>query len=465
MISLGRRAFLLGLGGALAACASRSDGDDPDGASALATSTRKKSDPILVLGAGISGLAAARRLTERGFTHVTVLEARDRLGGRLATDRTLGLPFDMGGAWAHHAGSANPIIGLLASANVETTKTSWDKVALYDAEKGALSDAARDAAEADFEKILNRVATKIRAANGKGPYGSFLTPEVDARFASASDRRLARWLRAFYVENEYAADVGDIDATEFADYDQVSHAENDRFVAGGYDRAIELLARGLDVRTGEVCREVSTTATGVTVTTAKSRYDAAAVIVTLPVGVLRSGSVVFKPGLPEDKMRAIDTLGVGDFEKVVLLFDEAFWPEAPHAFGFASRDPGDAPLIVNGGVAAGAPALVAMFSGEAARALGRQSDAAARDRVQNQLKTMFGTTRTPVGFLRTRWHDDPFARGAYTYPATSHTDADVRALAKPVDQRLYFAGEATDSAAYSYVHGAYASGIRAANEI
>ena len=146
---LGRRAFLMGLGGALAACASR-PGDDESDDSALATSARKKTDPIVVLGAGISGLAAARRLTERGFTNVTVLEARDRLGGRLSTDRSLGMPFDLGGAWAHHAGSANPIVDLLAQANVETTKTSWDKIALYDAARGAIADAALNSAEADF---------------------------------------------------------------------------------------------------------------------------------------------------------------------------------------------------------------------------------------------------------------------------------------------------------------------------
>ena len=309
------------------------------------------------------------------------------------------------------------------------------------------------------------MATKIRAAHGAGPYASFLSPELDARYATKDDRRLAAWLRAFYIENEYAADVGDIDATEFANYDQVSHAENDRFVAGGYDRVIALLARGLDVRTGEACRKVTTTASGVTVITDKARYDAAAVIVTLPVGVLRSGSVTFEPGLPDDKRRAIETLGVGDFEKVALLFDEAFWPRDPHAFGFASGDANDAPLLVNGVAAAGAPAIVAMFSGRAARALSNQSDTAARDRVLAQLKTMFGTVRAPVGVLRTRWHDDPFARGAYTYPATATTDTDVAALARPIDKRLYWAGEATDTKAYSYVHGAYASGLRAANEI
>ena len=95
MHSLGRRAFLLGMAGALAACASRPGDDGPESDdSALDTSTRKKTDPIVVLGAGISGLAAARRLTERGFSNVIVIEARERLGGRLSTDRSLGVPFE-----------------------------------------------------------------------------------------------------------------------------------------------------------------------------------------------------------------------------------------------------------------------------------------------------------------------------------------------------------------------------------
>lgn len=470
MRNLGRRSFLHALGAALGSslvgCATPSE-DDAASASAATTERRLPAGaPIVVLGAGISGLSAARRLKDRGYANVVVLEARSRIGGRMCTDRSLGMPFDLGAAWVHYATASNPLVGLLANAGVETRRTGWDELTLYDAERGAISSSDRDAAESDYEAILNQVARAVRATTPARSLASVLDPLVEAKFAGADRSRLASWLRGFYIENEYAADAAEITAWEFNDYDKRAHAENDRFVSGGYDRMLAALASGLDVRLGEVCRRVRTTSPGVTVETDGGVHEAAAVVVTLPVGVLRSGSITFEPGLPDAKQRAIDALGVGDFEKVVMLFDRVRWPARPHAFGFASSAQGVSPLLVNAQVAAGVPAIVAMFSGQAARDVSSSSDETLAARVLGQLRTMFGPSLpAPLRMLRTKWHDDPFARGAYTYPATPQHDACVEALASSVDHRLFFAGEATDSKSYSYAHGAYASGIRAANEL
>jgi monoamine oxidase len=468
MFPLARRSFLAALGSALAGCAAPSNEDlDADGERAAEVRRGpSRTAPVLVLGAGMSGLAAARRLKERGFTDVRVLEARARIGGRMFTDRSLGAPFDLGAAWVHKAGASNPIAAMIAREGIETRPTSWDRIGLYDAERGAVADAERDRADADFDGLLSELARKIRAAGKRGSVGEHLAPLVAAKFTGPARARLAGWLRALYIENEYAADVGEIAAAEFANYDRVSHAENDLFVAGGYDRLLDRLASGLDVRLGEVCKRVRVTEGGVSVETERARYEAAAVVVTLPVGVLRSGAIAFEPGLPAAKRRAIERLGVGDFEKVVALFDRPFWPTGPHAFGFASADRAAAPIVVNAHAAAGVPALVATFSGAAARDVSGKADDVLAARVVSQLRAMFGPgVPTPRGILRTRWHDDPFARGAYTYPATEDADALVAALATPVEGRLFFAGEATDADNYSFVHGAYASGIRAANEI
>lgn len=470
--ALGRRSFLHGFGSVLGAalaptlvgCGATSS-DDADSASAAATASRfRHGAPIVVLGAGISGLAAARRLKKRGFTNVRVLEARDRIGGRMCTDRSLGKPFDLGAAWVHHADASNPLLGLLASAGVETRRTDWDELALYDAERGAVSTAERNAVEEEYETILDVLARRIRATSTAASLGALLTPLVNAEFTGAPRVRLANWLRGFYIENNYGADVGDIAAWNFDESER--DKENDRFVSGGYDRMIAALANGLDIRLGEVCRRIRTTTAGVTIETSAGSYDVAALVVTLPVGVLRSGSITFEPALPDSKQAAIHSLGIGDFEKVVVLFDEVFWPAKPNAFGYASADPAVSPLLVNAHAAAGIPAIIAMFSGSAARSVAASSDTAVRRQVMAQLRSMFGdAVPTPRGVLRTRWHDDPFARGAYTYPASADHDARVRALASPVGGRLFFAGEATNAKSYSYAHGAYGSGIRAANEI
>lgn len=461
----GRRPFLFALGAGLAGCAAPASDDSADGDAALRARIPKTA-PVVVLGAGISGLAAARRLRERGFTDVRVIEARERLGGRLHTDRSLGAPFDLGAAWVHHAGPKNPLTARLAQLGIATRRTSWEKLAVFDAERGAVSPAEQLAATNDYDAVLTELARKVRAARSEGKVGPLLAPLVRARFQGPLRERLATWLRALYLENEYAADADELAAAELGDYDRSTHVENDLFVAGGYDRLVADLAEGLDVRLGEVCERVEVTSSGALVETDQDEHRAAAVVVTLPLGVLRSGAVEFAPGLPAAKARAIRRLGVGDFEKVVFLFEQPFWPTAPHAFGFATADASASPLVVNAHAAAGVPALVATFSGSAARAACATSDADLAARVRAQLATMFGRdVPAPRGVLRTRWHDDPFARGAYTYPATKDTDELVAALAAPAHGRLFFAGEATDGDAYSFVHGAYASGIRAANEI
>ncbi len=296
------------------------------------------------------------------------------------------------------------------------------------------------------------------------PLEPIVQPLLQQRFPGASHERLLAFLRAYYLENEYAADLDELGAYEIVTVVAKKTKERD-YLVGGYDRLLASLAQGLDVRLGTVALRVRHGASGVTVETSRGTFAASKLVVTLPVGVLRSGALEFEPALPEEKQAAIAQIGVGDFEKVVMLFDEAFWPATPHGFGFASTASGTLPLWLNVQAVADTPALVAMSSGHVARELSAMSDHAVAERAVAQMRAMFGAaSKGPRAILRTRWHDDPFARGAYSYPGPHDLDAAISALASPVDGRLLFAGEATDRAWYSFAHGAYLSGVRAANE-
>ena len=423
--------------------------------------------PLLVLGAGLSGLAAARRLKERGFTNVVVLEARDRIGGRIVTDRTTGTPFDMGAAWVHYANDpTNPLLGMVKAAGLSPRVTNWDSLFAYDEVDGRITAAALASGETSIERALKDGAQKVKAL--KDPHVALepiLAPLLAARFAGASSERLLAFLRAYYLENEYAADLADLGAYELVTVEASTTKEHD-YLVGGYDRLLASLADGLDVRLGTVVHRVRHHVGGVTVETSRGAFSASKVIVTLPVGVLRAGGVEFEPALPTAKQDALADIGVGDFEKVVLLFDEPFWPKSPHAFGYAAATADVAPLWLNVQAVAGAPALVAMLSGHAARAASAASDEDLTARTMAQVRAMFGdASPAPRSVLRTRWHDDPFARGAYSFPGPHALDTAIRALAAPVEGRLLFAGEATHVDWYSFAHGAYLSGVRAANEV
>jgi polyamine oxidase len=462
-----RRNFLqLTLASMAAACggsASSSDASTEDLSGAV--SGARAAAPMLVLGAGISGLAAARRLKERGFTNVTVLEARDRIGGRIVTDRSTGTPFDLGAAWVHYANDpTNPLLGMVKAAGLSPRATNWDSIFAYDDVDGRIPATALASGERSIERALAEGARQVKAlADPHVPLAPVLAPLLHARFSGAAPERLLAFLRAYYLENEYAADLADLGAYELVTVEASKTKEHD-YLVGGYDVLLASLADGLDVRLGTVVHRVRHHAGGVTVETSRGTFSASKVIVTLPVGVLRSGAVEFEPALPADKEAAIANIGVGDFEKVVLLYDEAFWPATPHAFGYASADAEAMPLWLNVQAVAGAPALVAMASGHAARVTSSLSDEDLTARAVAQVRAMFGdASPAPRSVLRTRWHDDPFARGAYSYPGPHDLDTAIRALAAPVAGRLLFAGEATDPDWYSFAHGAYLSGIRAAN--
>jgi len=471
---LDRRAFLEAAAAALlAACAPKTGGsgagaDAGTGADGEPDIPIAPDAPILVVGAGLSGLAAAAQLVTRGFTNVRVIEARDRIGGRIHTDRSTGHAFDLGAAWVQYSTDpTNPLLGILNQLGVEPPVTNWDSLQVYDEQTGAVSSTTLTSGENKIEDDLDTVGDTIaRLANEDVSLGSVLQPLLDQGFTTAAQLRLLNFLVAYYIVNDYAAEIADIGA-----YDMASNApgpsedEVDQLV-GGFDVLTESLAQGLNIQLSEPVQSISYDQDSVRVVTSLATYDVAAVIVTLPVGVLRSGAVVFDPPLPDAKQQAIMDIGFGTFEKAILIYDQAFWPTATTSFGYASATENACPFWLNAQATSGVPALVAMFTGNGALYASSLSDADLQALVTGQVATMFGATSpAPTAMIRTNWTTDPYSLGAYTYPAIAPVATAIAALAAPVGGRLFFAGEATDPDWYSYTQGAYLSGIRAANEL
>lgn len=421
---------------------------------------------VVVVGAGVSGLAAASELRRRGFD-VVVLEARERIGGRVWSAAKGGFVADLGASWIHGV-RGNPITALAAQFGAQTRAFDYESMQRYrDGEEIADAvdqriDGWSDALEEYFEE-RDSIGRRTSLADG--------LRSVIARLArTPSEREELAYVLNTEIEHEYAADLANLSHDEFDAAGE--YPGGDVLFPGGYGAIVDGLARGLDVRLAHVVTRIESLAAGARVTTRAGgsvrSFDADAVLVTLPLGVLQAGAVEFAPALPERKRAAIARLGMGLLDKLWLRFDEAFWPMNQNVFGYVSPQRGLWAEWVNVARfdARRTPILLGFNAGSVAEQLEKSSDAEIVASGLAALRGMFGAdVPEPVEARLTRWRADEFARGSYSYVAVGASAADYDVLAEPVGKRLFFAGEATSRRHSSTVHGAYSSGLRAAEEI
>jgi monoamine oxidase len=470
---LDRRQFLLILRAALAGAAAASCGRSSDrpAPGRQSSDARPGAPPdaarppaVQVNGAGVSGLTTARDLTAAGL-RVQVLEARDRIGGRVWTDRSLGLPLDLGASWIHGV-DGNPLTALADQAGARRSRTDLESEKLW-ARGKPVSDARYNAIIALFEEVLDEVDELSAQRQRRG--------EPDLSLAAAVDRVIAdleldaaqlagvRWLIHTEIEHEFATDSDDLSAAN-RDHGEM-YPGGDVLFPDGYDAIVELLARGLDIVRGAAVERIEHDATGVRVVTSAGRFAAPRLVCTVPLGVLQSGTVTFDPPLPDDKQGAMARLGVGTLDKLYLRFAAPFWPAA-HILGHIQSPPRRWAETWNLQLHTGEPLLLMFNAGSIAVELEAQPDDALVAEAVASLRAIWGDQVTaPVQHLRTRWHADPWARGSYTHLRPGATSADLETLGRAVDGRLFFAGEATHVAHTATVHGAHLSGVRAAAEV
>jgi len=439
MPPLTRRAFARGVGVLAAA---------PWMGACMNQTSGGSGEHVVVVGAGMAGLAAARRLADAGVM-VTVLEARPRIGGRTWTDTSLGVPVDLGAAWIHGT-QDNPLMDLVAEVGADTVETDFENVMVLDRAQ-PVPDADVEAAGAAWADAMGEI---YRAGADAGPETSLA--DVLARYVDIDDP-LIQWLITSTVTAEYAADPAELSLRWFGQEGELDGP--DVLLPNGYGQLVAHLSRGLQIRPDTVVTRIDHRGATVTLTTTQGMVTADRVIVTVPLGVLKTGAIAFDPPLPEAKSQAIRRLGFGLLDKVVLRFDEPHWAAEPDVFGVLGAD---APVsdVVNGLRFSGTPLLVGLRAAGTARDREVLSDGAAVEQVRAALDLP-----EPTGALVTRWAADPFARGSYSFLAVGSSPDDQRALAEPVGERLHFAGEATQEEFFATVHGAYLSGLREAERI
>lgn len=415
-----------------------------------------KAGTVLVIGAGVAGLAAARALTARG-ARVTVLEARGRIGGRIHTSRLWpDVPIDLGASWIHGT-RGNPLSALAREAGAKTLATSYDSSKLYiapelaalgvqergtDWASGLVERAQEEAQHADADMSLREAVDRISPVGSLSPVRSaqlehHLAGDYEQEYSGS-----ARELSAWWTGADEAFGGGDV------------------FFPGGYDQLTDLLARGLEIRLNSPVAHVRWDRPGVEVELASGeRLLADRVIVTVPLGVLKAGSIRFTPALSAGKQAAIDRLGMGLLNKHFLRFKAPFWPTDIDWHECMKREPGRWSQWVSL-AKTGAPVLLGFTGSDAARQVETLDERAVLADAGAALRDMFGAaTPDPIAAQVTRWANDPLAGGSYSFYAVHSSAADREALAMPeADGAIRFAGEACSTDYFGTVHGAFMSG-------
>ncbi|KAI9118459.1 hypothetical protein K1719_010791 [Acacia pycnantha] len=426
---------------------------------------------VIVIGSGISGIASARSLYDASFK-VTVLESRDRLGGRIHTDYSFGCPVDMGASWLHGVCNENPLAPLISCLGLTLYRTSGDNSVLYDHDLESYvlfnvnghqvpQHIVLEVGET-FKKILDETG-KVRDEH---PHDMSVLEAVSIvldRHPELRQQGLAHEVLQWYICRMEAWFAADADTISLKTWDQEHVLSGGHgLMVQGYDPVIKSLAKDIDIRLNHRVTKISNGYNKVMVTVEDGRnFVADAVIVTVPLGVLKANLIEFEPKLPDWKVSAISDLGVGNENKIALRFDKVFWPNV-ELLGVVAPSSYACGYFLNLHKATGHPILVYMAAGRFASDLEKLTDEAAANFVMQQLKKMFPDASEPVQYLVSHWGTDPNTLGCYSYDLVGKPDDVYDRLRAPVGN-LFFGGEAVSLDHQGSVHGAYSAGAMAAD--
>ena len=432
-----RRAFL---SGALAASAL------PAWAQALPTNPN-----VVVIGAGSAGLAAARTLIADGKS-VIVIEGADRIGGRAYTEsNTFGIPFDHGCSWVMGP-SNHPYVKMARDWNFNLLSHGNAGGALYVGDRRATRDEQQE-----YDTAWTKVESAVNKAGREGldVAASKVIPK-DEDFSGVSQT----WMGAM----DWAVDFDDLSTMDVWKY---GDTESNYMIKEGYGTLVARMGAGLPVQLNTPANRVDWSGDGVSVETQAGTIRAKACIVTVSTGVLGAGSIRFTPELPDWKQMAIGNLPMGLLAKVTLQFDNERFGLVPNqwlTYWVPNQMPAEACYFLT--FPFGYNIMIGFIGGAFGWQLSAEGTDAAVDFALGEVVKMFGS-KARDHFVKghlTGWAENPWTLGAYAAAVPGHYGARAE-LAKPLGERVFFAGEAVAVPYVQLCGGAYLSGEAVAREV
>jgi monoamine oxidase len=413
---------------------------------------------VVVIGGGIAGLQAARDLSAAGL-RVTLLEARDRLGGRIYTRRCAGHPVELGAEFVH--GRPPDIFELASQAGLRVIPVEGEFISKN---KGRWRHGSELWAE------VNQLFENMPADE---PDQSFLEYITRATVSQEAKQHALGFVAGFHAADPAKVSVHWLIRTTKAE-EEIDGEHSFRFV-DGYESLVRALMDRIersrcDVHLQSAVTEVVWKPGEVSVKAGATTFRAAHAILAVPLSVLKSGGIRFLPKL-EEKETAMQLLAMGPVIRVSLCFRQKFWENRDELrdASFLFTDDPEFPTWWTSNPLPYA-ILTGWAAGERATALTSQTEAGMVERALQSLGRIMEINPEELrqimeGAFVHDWQTDALSRGAYSYAVVGGADAG-RALAAPVAQTLFFAGEATNFAGHNgTVHGAMASGSRAAQEV
>jgi monoamine oxidase len=417
---------------------------------------------ILVIGAGIAGIAAARKLKDSGY-NVTVIEARNRIGGRIWTsNKWSDIPLDLGASWIHGA-KGNPITTLANQINASLLTTDYEKSITYGS-NGKLLTASQERLLDRLTELLTKVISKAQNADKDVSIEQAIQSIVKKFSNSTQALEFINFIINSNLEHEYSGSASRL-STHWFDSGK-EYSGDDVIFANGYKVICEYLSKDINIILNNPVKEINSVGNTVKIFTDKDKFTADYVVVTVPLGVLKKKTIKFTPSLPNSKRLAIASLGMGVLNKCYLRFEKPFWPDNVDWIEHTSKQSGQWCEWVSFKRVADIPVLLGFNAADFGRKLESLSDSDTIKSAMDTLRKIFGPNiPEPIDYQITRWASDIFSYGSYSFNSIGTTPKSRNALRSPINNKLFFAGEACSVDYFGTTHGAYLSGIAAAREI